>query len=216
MDYDGQSESGRITKSSMVGNVFIQGPSYERPTKPIYLRTSGTYKLGSGSRVYVNDDYAPDSGSSITAAGGLHGRQRGLGPAADLDHAGVEHRPDGAQDRQQRGVQPRARLRRRASRRSRQRRPRIVIPTSRTATAASSTASRRTAPPVATAMRAAGRGTRSTRAGSRCRRIRTPWPSQAATPTSRTGCTQMDQTLQGTTSSQARRRRHRGGALMAL
>ena len=66
MDYDGQSESGRTTQSSLVGNVFIQGPNYERPTKPIYLRTSGTLKMGSGSRVYVNDDYAPDSGSSLT------------------------------------------------------------------------------------------------------------------------------------------------------
>jgi hypothetical protein len=66
MDYDGQSESGRTTQSSLVGNVFVQGPSYERPTKPIYLRTSGTLRLGSGSRVYVNDDYAPDSGSAIT------------------------------------------------------------------------------------------------------------------------------------------------------
>jgi len=66
MDYDGQSESSRVTKSSLVGNVFIQGPSYERPTKPIYLRTSGTLQMGSGSRVYVNDDYAPDSGSSIS------------------------------------------------------------------------------------------------------------------------------------------------------
>ena len=66
MDYDGQSESGRTTQSSVVGNVFIQGPSYERPTKPIYLRTSGTLQMGAGSRVYVNDDYAPDTGSSLT------------------------------------------------------------------------------------------------------------------------------------------------------
>ena len=66
MDYDGQSEVGRTTLSSVVGNVFIQGPSYERPTKPIYLNTSGTYQLGTGSRVYVNDDYAPASGSSLT------------------------------------------------------------------------------------------------------------------------------------------------------
>jgi hypothetical protein len=66
MDYDGQSEYGRTTQSSVVGNVFLQGPSYERPTKPIYLRTTGDLRMGSGSRVYVSDDYAPDSGSSIS------------------------------------------------------------------------------------------------------------------------------------------------------
>ena len=42
MDYDGQSEHCRITRSSVVGNVFLRGPSYERPTKPIFLRTAGT------------------------------------------------------------------------------------------------------------------------------------------------------------------------------
>jgi hypothetical protein len=66
MDYDGQTENGRSTKTSLVGNVFIQGPNYDRPTKPIFLHTSGAWNLGSSSRVYVNDDHAPDSGSSIT------------------------------------------------------------------------------------------------------------------------------------------------------
>lgn len=66
MDYDGQTEKGRSTKTSLVGNVFIQGPNYDRPTKPIFLHTSGSWNLGSSSRVYVNDDHAPDSGSSIS------------------------------------------------------------------------------------------------------------------------------------------------------
>jgi len=64
-DYDGQSDHSRATRSSLVGNVFLQGPSYERTTRPIYLRTSGTYALISGSRVYVSDNVA-DTGNSIS------------------------------------------------------------------------------------------------------------------------------------------------------
>ena len=45
MDYDGQSEHYRVTSSSLVGNVFLRGPSYERPTRPIFLRTAGTFVL---------------------------------------------------------------------------------------------------------------------------------------------------------------------------
>jgi hypothetical protein len=66
MDYDGQSIENRTTKSSIVGNVFLKGPNYTRTTKPIYLRTSGDLRLISGSRVYLNDNYAPDTGSSLT------------------------------------------------------------------------------------------------------------------------------------------------------
>ncbi len=66
MDYDGQTEYDRTTQSSVVGNVFLRGPSYDRPTKPIYLRTNGTAALVSGSRVYVSDNYAPEAGSTIT------------------------------------------------------------------------------------------------------------------------------------------------------
>jgi len=55
-----------VTKSSVVGNVFLRGPSYDRTTKPIYLRTTGSAELVSGSRVYVNDNYAPEQGSSLS------------------------------------------------------------------------------------------------------------------------------------------------------
>lgn len=65
MDYDGQSASSRVTRSSIVGNVFIQGPDYERTTKPIYLRTNGTYTLYAGSRVYLSDNSAPTTGNSL-------------------------------------------------------------------------------------------------------------------------------------------------------
>jgi hypothetical protein len=64
MDYDGQTDQSRTTRSSLVGNVFLRGPSYERNTRPIYLRTSGSNSLVTGSRVYVSDNLA-DTGSSI-------------------------------------------------------------------------------------------------------------------------------------------------------
>jgi len=67
MDYDGQSEHYRITSSSVVGNVFLRGPSYERPTKPIFLRTAGTFVLSDDARLYVADNYAPESGSTVTS-----------------------------------------------------------------------------------------------------------------------------------------------------
>ncbi len=65
VDYDGQTDSSRVTKSSLVGNLFLQGPAHTRSTKPIYLNTNGTYSLVAGARVYVNDNLAPDSGSSL-------------------------------------------------------------------------------------------------------------------------------------------------------
>jgi hypothetical protein len=65
-NFNGQSLEGRTTRSSIVGNVFIEGPSQERSTKSIYLMTSGTYRLYSGSRVY-QDDNRSDEGTSVSA-----------------------------------------------------------------------------------------------------------------------------------------------------
>jgi len=74
MDLDVQSEDRTVSKNSIVGNVFMRGPSFSRPTKPIFVHTTGTYKLPSGSRVYVYDNRAPDSGSTfselVTLTGG--------------------------------------------------------------------------------------------------------------------------------------------------
>ncbi|HEU4779369.1 MAG TPA: hypothetical protein VFS58_05750 [Steroidobacteraceae bacterium] len=67
MDLDLQSQEGRVTRSSVVGNVFLRGPSFSRDTKPIFVRTSGSLSLVSGSRVYVYDNHAPDSGSTFSA-----------------------------------------------------------------------------------------------------------------------------------------------------
>ena len=73
MDVDLQGQDGRISKSSIVGNVFLRGPSNVQNTPPIYVRTSGTYSLLPGSRVYVHDNSAPDSGSSYAQLMGFAG-----------------------------------------------------------------------------------------------------------------------------------------------
>jgi hypothetical protein len=68
MDLDLQAEGARSNKSSVVGNVFIDGPSLNRDTKPIYVRTNGTLKLGSASRVYLWDNLSPyDYGAALSS-----------------------------------------------------------------------------------------------------------------------------------------------------
>jgi hypothetical protein len=66
MDVDLQTDHDRVTKNSVVGNVFIKGPSYDRNTRPIYVRTSGSYSLVSGAKVYVSDNSAPATGSTLS------------------------------------------------------------------------------------------------------------------------------------------------------
>jgi len=65
-DLDLQSQDGRVSKSSVVGNVFLRGPNFDRPTKPLYIHTSGEFSLLPGSRVYVYNNSAPDSGSNYS------------------------------------------------------------------------------------------------------------------------------------------------------
>ena len=67
MDLEVQSQDGRTISVSAVGNQFLKGPSYGRTTKPIYLRTSGSYSLYAGSPIYLQDNYAPDTGSTLSA-----------------------------------------------------------------------------------------------------------------------------------------------------
>jgi pectate lyase len=57
MDLDLQSQDYRSTQNTVVNNVFIRGPSYSRDTSPIYIRTGGTLKLGSSSRVYQSGNH---------------------------------------------------------------------------------------------------------------------------------------------------------------
>ena len=66
-DLDLQSQSSRITKSTLEGNVFLRGPSNAATTRPLYVRTTGTYTLYSGSKAYVNDVYAPDYGTTLNS-----------------------------------------------------------------------------------------------------------------------------------------------------
>jgi hypothetical protein len=74
MDLDLASQDGAVSKSSVVGNEFLRGPSFSRDTRPIFVRTNGTHTLYPGSRVYVHDNRAPDSGSTyselVTLTGG--------------------------------------------------------------------------------------------------------------------------------------------------
>jgi pectate lyase len=65
MDLDVQAEGSRSSRNSVVGNVFIDGPSLARDTKPIYIRTSGNLKLGSSSRAYLWDNISPSYGISL-------------------------------------------------------------------------------------------------------------------------------------------------------
>jgi pectate lyase len=72
LDVDLQSQSGRITKSSVAGNVFLRGPSFGRNTRPVFVRTNTAYSLVLGSRVYTNDNSAPGStsGGIVMLTGG--------------------------------------------------------------------------------------------------------------------------------------------------
>jgi hypothetical protein len=65
-DLDLQSQDSRVTKSSVEGNVFLRGPDYNVTTRPIYVRTSGTYREYSGAKVYVHDNVGP-GGTSTSA-----------------------------------------------------------------------------------------------------------------------------------------------------
>ncbi|HEY6125299.1 MAG TPA: hypothetical protein VIV63_11670 [Steroidobacteraceae bacterium] len=66
-ELDLQSEAGRVTRNSVVGNVFVQGPVHSNTAKPIFVRTNGSLTLGLGSRVYVHDNTSPETGSSYSS-----------------------------------------------------------------------------------------------------------------------------------------------------
>lgn len=63
-DVDLQNEKGLVSKNSVVGNVFVNGPNFTLHTKPIYLRTKGEFTLLAGSKVYVKDNSAPQNGGT--------------------------------------------------------------------------------------------------------------------------------------------------------
>jgi len=74
IDSDFQSESGRVTLNTVASNEFLKGPSYVRTTKPINVRTDGVSTVYAGSKVYLSDNYAPDTGSSLSAIYGYSGK----------------------------------------------------------------------------------------------------------------------------------------------
>jgi hypothetical protein len=62
MDVDLQSQYGRITRSAIVGNVFIRGADYTRTMKPVNVRTGDTrLALMPGSRIYVKDNQSQET-----------------------------------------------------------------------------------------------------------------------------------------------------------
>jgi pectate lyase len=65
MDVDLQSTDGRLTKVSLVANQFLKGPSYVRTIKPVYIRTNGTNPVGTSSQIWLENNYAPDTGSTL-------------------------------------------------------------------------------------------------------------------------------------------------------
>jgi pectate lyase len=72
MDLDLQSESSRVTYSTVVGNVFRRGPNFSRATYPILVHTIGPVRLYSGSRVYVRDNLS-DQGNTYSTTVHLAG-----------------------------------------------------------------------------------------------------------------------------------------------
>jgi pectate lyase len=70
MDLDIQAEDGATTRSTVLNNLFIRGPSYSRDTTPIYIRTSGTLGLGAGSRVYQTGNHSENYAREIMSLTG--------------------------------------------------------------------------------------------------------------------------------------------------
>ena len=94
MDVDLQSQKGLVTKSSVVGNVFLRGPSFSRDTRPIFVHTKGSLGLQPGSRVYTHDNLAPESTNGlITLTGGDVISNLMQTVTMDVWNSGLVHRP---------------------------------------------------------------------------------------------------------------------------
>jgi pectate lyase len=94
MDLDLQSQDNLVTKSSVVGNVFLRGPSFSRDTRPIYVRTNGSLSLKAGSKVYTHDNLAPESKDgliSLTGGDIISGLMQTV--TMPVWNSGLTHRP---------------------------------------------------------------------------------------------------------------------------
>lgn len=86
MDIDLQSEDGRTTSTSVIGNVFVRGADYARSNKPVLIHTGGALALPGASRVYVADNAAleetpTDEWSVVGSSGGaLPGAMKSASP----------------------------------------------------------------------------------------------------------------------------------------
>lgn len=54
---------GAVTRSTLIGNVFIPGPDTTGKQKPIQIRAGGEDALPSASRIYLSDNAAPNATS---------------------------------------------------------------------------------------------------------------------------------------------------------
>jgi len=70
IDLDIQAENGANVKSTVIHNLFIRGPSYSRDTSPIYIHTSGSLRVGSGSRIFQGGNKHINYGSSVWSVTG--------------------------------------------------------------------------------------------------------------------------------------------------
>jgi len=94
MDLDLQSQDNLVTKSSVVGHVFLRGPSFSRDTRPIFVRTTGSLTLKPGSKVYTHDNLAPEATDGlITLTGGdtISGLMQTV--TMPVWNSGLDHRP---------------------------------------------------------------------------------------------------------------------------
>ncbi|HEX6636826.1 MAG TPA: hypothetical protein VF033_04140 [Steroidobacteraceae bacterium] len=72
MDMQLQSDGVAATKSTVLKNVFIKGPSFSRDTSPIYILTGpGSWSVGTGSRVFQSGNLSENYARAlVTLTGG--------------------------------------------------------------------------------------------------------------------------------------------------
>jgi hypothetical protein len=70
IDLDIQGENGANVKSTVIHNLFIRGPSYSRDTSPIYIHTSGSLRVGSGSRIFQGGNKHINYGGPVMSVTG--------------------------------------------------------------------------------------------------------------------------------------------------
>jgi parallel beta helix pectate lyase-like protein len=62
-DVDLQGENGVVTKTTVMGNVFLRGPDYKKGYRPVHIFVTGNLVPTSGSKIYVADNEAIETTS---------------------------------------------------------------------------------------------------------------------------------------------------------